>query len=104
MHAAQSEAGARGGPAIATPRCRPMSTWAQGHILEAHADRVREPFPDAEEEYAPMGRNLFVRNLPFDVQWQDLENHADNSARALFYEYSGRTLNVHYDKLSHGTQ
>ncbi|KAF7316402.1 Telomere maintenance protein [Mycena indigotica] len=51
-------------------------SW-QGRILEVRADRVRDfdqPFPEIEEEYAPMGRNLFVGNLPFHVQWQDLKD------------------------------
>ncbi|KAJ7126208.1 hypothetical protein C8R44DRAFT_618442, partial [Mycena epipterygia] len=51
-------------------------SW-QGRILEVRADRVRDfdqPFPEVEEEYAPMGRNLFVGNLPFHVQWQDLKD------------------------------
>ncbi|KAJ7064907.1 hypothetical protein C8F01DRAFT_1249914 [Mycena amicta] len=51
-------------------------SW-QGRILEVRADRVRDfdqPFPEVEEEYAPIGRNLFVGNLPFHVQWQDLKD------------------------------
>ncbi|KAJ7634961.1 hypothetical protein FB45DRAFT_1056913 [Roridomyces roridus] len=51
-------------------------SW-QGRILEVRADRVRDfdqPFPEIEEEYAPIGRNLFVGNLPFHVQWQDLKD------------------------------
>ncbi|KAJ7104463.1 hypothetical protein B0H15DRAFT_26510 [Mycena belliarum] len=115
-------------------------SW-QGRILEVRADRVRDfdqPFPEPEEEYAPMGRNLFVGNLPFHVQWQDLKDlfrqagtivRADvalgpdgrsrgfgtvvyatekdaHRAVGMFsgYEYNGRTLKVHYDKFSQGTQ
>ncbi|KAJ7728961.1 hypothetical protein DFH07DRAFT_219717 [Mycena maculata] len=109
-------------------------SW-QGRILEVRADRVRDfdqPFPEAEEEYAPVGRNLFVGN------WQDLKDlfrqagtivRADvalgpdgrsrgfgtvvfatekdaHRAVGMFsgYEYNGRTLKVHYDKFSQGTQ
>ncbi|KAJ7185419.1 hypothetical protein C8R46DRAFT_881778 [Mycena filopes] len=55
-------------------------SW-QGRVLEVRADRVRDfdqPFANEEVEesmYAPpMGRNLFVGNLPFHVQWQDLKD------------------------------
>ncbi|KAJ7204706.1 hypothetical protein GGX14DRAFT_459409 [Mycena pura] len=51
-------------------------SW-QGRVLEVRADRLRDfdqPFPELEEEYTPMGRNLFVGNLPFHVQWQDLKD------------------------------
>nr|GAT46853.1 telomere maintenance protein [Mycena chlorophos] len=60
-------------------------SW-QGRILEVRADsRVRDfdaPFASElaleEEMYggggSSMGRNLFVGNLPFHVQWQDLKD------------------------------
>ncbi|KAF9128947.1 hypothetical protein BGW39_004599 [Mortierella sp. 14UC] len=83
----------------------------------------------------PTGRQVFVGNIPFQCQWQDLKDlfrKAGNIIRAdvahgsdgrsrgfgsvLFatpedaktaismfdnYEYSGRTLRVHYDRYSH---
>ncbi|KAK7044540.1 telomere maintenance protein, partial [Favolaschia claudopus] len=49
----------------------------QGRTLEVRADRVRDfdqPFPEEEEFVSPAGKNLFVGNLPFHVQWQDLKD------------------------------
>ncbi|KAJ7754610.1 RNA-binding domain-containing protein [Mycena metata] len=57
-------------------------SW-QGRVLEVRADRVRDfdaPFANEVLEEEPMygapsmGRNLFVGNLPFHVQWQDLKD------------------------------
>ncbi|KAJ7214727.1 hypothetical protein B0H12DRAFT_1032709, partial [Mycena haematopus] len=51
-------------------------SW-QGRVLEVRADRVRDfdqPFPPEDEFPSPVGRNLFVGNLPFHVQWQDLKD------------------------------
>ncbi|KAJ7240560.1 RNA-binding domain-containing protein [Mycena rebaudengoi] len=33
-----------------------------------------QPFPEIEEPEYAQGRNLFVGNLPFHVQWQDLKD------------------------------
>ncbi|KAK7013188.1 telomere maintenance protein [Favolaschia claudopus] len=105
----------------------------QGRTLEVRADRVRDfdqPFPEEEEFVSPAGKNLFVGNLPFHVQWQDLKDlfrqagtilradialGPDGRSRGLWnyarravgmfsgYEYNGRTLKVHYDKFSPAT-
>ncbi|KAJ1033077.1 hypothetical protein NDA16_000356 [Ustilago loliicola] len=128
-----------GGSSVPTgfPGATAMAPWSQGPGAlgnPAMASVQSQPFNSQMPTTSYAGRVLFVGNLPFHCQWQDLKDlfraagniqradvaigpdgrsrgfgtvlfasqeNAQNAVRLYHgYEYSGRTLKVHFDRFA----
>ncbi|KAJ1028345.1 hypothetical protein NDA18_003009 [Ustilago nuda] len=128
-----------GGSSVPTgfPGATAMAPWPQGPGAlgnPAMASMQSQPFNSQMPTTSYAGRVLFVGNLPFHCQWQDLKDlfraagniqradvaigpdgrsrgfgtvlfasqeDAQNAVRLYHgYEYSGRTLKVHFDRFA----
>ncbi|CBQ72928.1 conserved hypothetical protein [Sporisorium reilianum SRZ2] len=128
-----------GGSSVPTgfPGAPAMAPWPAGPGSfggQVTASMQSQPFPSQVPTTSYAGRVLFVGNLPFHCQWQDLKDlfraagniqradvaigpdgrsrgfgtvlfasqeDAQNAVRLYHgYEYSGRTLKVHFDRFA----